>query len=790
MLYLHLKIAIRNIRRQPFYSWINIGGLTLSLTVGVLMLLWIWEEIQVNRFQVNGERLQKVYMGFFDANGKLSPWEQASYPLGQAAKEQIPEVEDVISIRSTGALPLSWQNRHFEAPGVDATMNIFDWMSFPLIQGRFDRETSDVPQMAISSSLAERLFGNNWRHTALGQQLEVGEGKEPFPIVAVFEDVPEHSTIRFDFVLNLERFLPGNMANNWGNHSYLTYLLVDQPVNAGIVRDKITEIYVNSEAYDDGEFVLTQSLSKEYLYSRFEENGETAGGRIEYVRIFFFAAVFLLLIACVNFVNLSTARAGQRAKEVGVRKIVGAPRPILIGQFLTESGVITFVAVALSLTIIFLTLPAVRELTGKSLLGNPEGSAFWISILLLGVFTALLSGAYPAFLLSSFRVKNILHGKLFSKAGHSGIRQGLVVFQFILSFILIVGALVVHDQVSYIKNKHLGLDRENVLQVPLSGEAQKKYGVIREQLDNSSGIAAITTASANPLAVTSRSNGVDWPGKQSGEWKIHFDLIWTEDRFPETFGADLVSGRFYQAEQQADSNAIVINETAARVMGLENPVGSRIDVFGVNSEVIGVIRDFHTMSFYEAIPPVVIIKNQGGNSQLFLRTEAGKTTEALASLQASMEAVIPGYALEYTFLDKSYLQLYSSEVLKGDLAKWFALFSMLISCLGMLGLATFSAETRGKEIGVRRVLGASVYQIVQLLSGAFIRLVFAASLLAVPLAYYFSRNWLDQFAYRVDLHWWIFGAAFLLVLLVSVLTVGIQSFKAGTVNPVKRLRSE
>lgn len=786
----HLKIAIRNLRRQPFYSWINIGGLTLSLTVGLLMLLWIWDEVKVNRFQVNGERLQKVYMGFFDANGKLEPWESASFPLGQAAKEQIPEVADVISIETIAETTVSRENRQFKGKGLDATINLFDWMSFPLITGSFDPEHSHVGQLAISKSMAERLFGNNWQNTAIGQSVQIGESGDPLPVAAVFEDVPVYSTLQFDFVLNLERRAGDNLSGNWGNHNFLTYLLLENPADAEKVEKKISDIYINSEAYDEGEMVITQSFRDEYLYSRFDQDGSVAGGRIEYVRIFFFASIFLLLIACVNFINLSTARAAKRAKEVGVRKIVGAPRRALIRQFMAESSLITVFSVLLSLTLVGLLLPSVRQLTGKMIHMEPTSPVFLGGILALTVVTALLSGAYPAFMLSAFRVKNILQGKLFTRAGHGSVRQALVVFQFVLSFILIVGALVVQHQVQYIKNKNLGLDRENVIQVSLSEAVSQKFEVIRAGLEQSEGIASFSIVSENPLAVNFRSNGVDWPGKKTGDWKIHFDMILAEENFPQTFGAQMVAGRFYETEQRADSNAIVVNETAARVMGLEDPVGKVINVFGEDRQIIGVINDFHTMSLYKSIPPVVIGERQHWNHELFLRTEAGKTTEALASLEAVLERVVPDYSLQYTFLDESYARQYSAEALMGTLANWFALFSVLISCLGMFGLATFSAENRAKEIGVRRVLGATVFQIVQLLSANFIRLVMLAGVLALPLAYYFSRSWLEQFAYRAGLAWWVFGAAFFLVLTVSMLTVGIQGFKAGTVNPVKRLRSE
>lgn len=754
------------------------------------MLLWIWEEVKVNRFQVNGERLQRVYMGFFDANGALSPFEHISYPLGMAGKTQIPEVEDVIIMSENGDIPLSWQERHFKAKGVDATMNIFDWMSFPLLQGNFDRDQPDVPQLAISRSIAERLFGNNWERVALGQTIEIGEGKAPILVGAIFEDVPIYSTLQFDFVANLERYPEADRANNWGNHNYLTYLLLHNSEDAPIVRKKITDIYANSAAYDEGEFVITQSLQNEYLYSSFDKNGDVDGGRIEYVQVFFFAAIFLLLIACVNFINLSTARAAKRAKEVGMRKIAGAPRSALVRQFLTESSVITFLAMALALLLVIFALPTIRQITGKPILAEPAGTGFWVGFMGLGLLTAVLAGAYPAFLLSSFRVKNILGGQLLTKSGHGSFRRGLVVFQFVLSFVLIVGAMVVQDQVQYIKNKNLGLERENIIEIPLSGQAKQKYDLIEEQLNNDPAISAITIASVNPLGVEHRSNGVDWPGKQPGEWKIHFDMIFTQDNFPQTFGAEMAAGRFYDTEQRADSNAVVINQTAVNVMGLEEPIGSRIEVFGQERQVIGVMKDFHTGSLYESIPPVIIDKYQDWNSRLFVRTTAGKTTEALAVLTTTMEQVSPDDELEYTFLDDSYAHLYTSEALMGTLARWFALFSVVISCLGILGLATFSAESRGKEIGVRRVLGATVLQIVQLLSRTFIQLVVIAALPAVPLAYIFSRNWLDQFAYRTDLNWWVFGVAFGLMLLVSMLTVGIQSFKAGIVNPVTRLRDE
>jgi predicted permease len=788
MLLNNIKIAFRSLRRQPFFSAINIGGLTLSLVVSALMLLWVWEEVKINRFQANGERLCKMYMGFYDANGELAPWETVSYPLSQAGKEKIPEVEDVVTMTRPGEVKMSWEGREVESRGMDATMNFFDWMSFPLLQGGFDRKESTVRQMAVSRSMAERLFGQNWRQTALGEAVKLGNG-DPVPVVAVFEDVPTYSTLQFDFVTNLEPRAANEQAN-WGNHYFNSYLLLSDPEMKEEVRKKITDIYVNSPAYDDGELVILQSLRDQYLYSKFDATGQAVGGRIEYVRIFFFAALFLLIIACVNFVNLATARASKRAKEIGVRKVVGAPRLALIRQFLTESSVITLLSLALALAVVVMLLPSVRLLTGQPLAVDPASPVLWLSLVALAAFTAFLAGAYPALVLSSFRVKNILQGKLMNKVGHRKIRSALVIFQFGLSFFLIVGALVVQRQIQFIKNKNLGLERENVIQVPLEGAAQDKYEVVRTKLENSSGILSVSRLSENPLEVQIRHNGVDWPGKADGEWRIHFDIIMTEENFPETFGTEMAAGRFYQVGQQADSNTVVINETAVAVIGLDDPVGKRINVAGEDLEIIGVMKDFHTISLYEAIPPAVIQQPQSWNNQLFVRTEAGKTAEAIAALEETIASVAPDQKLEYTFLDETYARQYKSEALMGTLANWFALFSLIISCVGMLGLATFSAENRSKEIGVRRVLGATVFQIVQLLSRDFVRLIFLSAVLALPPAFLFSRQWLEQFAYHADVAWWVFGLAFALMMIISVLTVGLQSLKAGIVNPVERLRNE
>lgn len=462
----------------------------------------------------------------------------------------------------------------------------------------------------------------------------------------------------------------------------------------------------------------------------------------------------------------------------------------LIRQFLTESSVITLLSLALALAVVVILLPSVRRFTGQPMELNLTSPILWLSLLALASFTAILAGAYPALALSSFRIKNILQGKLMDKVGYRKIRSALVVFQFGLSFFLIVGALVVQRQIQFIKNKNLGLERENVIQVPLEGAARDKYEVIETELQNSPGIRSVSRLSENPLEVHIRHNGVDWPGKAQGDWKIHFDVIMTEENFPETFGTEMAAGRFYQTGQQADSNAVVINETAVAVIGLEDPVGKRINVAGEDREIIGVIKDFHTMSLYQAIPPAIIQKPQSWNNQLFVRTEAGKTAEAIAALEETMASVAPDEKLEYTFLDESYARQYKSEALMGSLANWFALFSLIISCVGMLGLATFSAENRSKEIGVRRVLGATVFQIVQLLSRDFVRLIFLAALLALPLAFLFSRQWLGQFAYHANVAWWVFGLAFALMMIISVLTVGMQSFKAGIVNPVERLRNE
>lgn len=744
----------------------------------------------MDRFQVNGERLYKIYMGFLDANGKLEPWDHASYPLGQAAKEQIPEVEEVVAIAMDYDVLLYREGRSFKGRGMDASMNLFDWMSFPLVQGSFDREKAGVDQLAISQSMAERLFGVNWERTALGNPVQLGKDGKEIPVVAIFADIPVHSSLQFDFVTNLERQPLAELAGNWGNHSYETYLLINEPASVETVRQKVQEIYFKSGAADEGESILMQPLHDQYLYSRFDETGRASGGRIDYVRIFSFAALFLLLIACVNFVNLTTARASRRAKEVGVRKVVGAARATLVRQFLTESGLITALSIGLALLLVSLLLPPVRALTGRSMIPDLQAPIFWIAIGGLIVFTTVFAGIYPAILLSSFRVKNILQGNFFSQGGHQQVRRALVILQFVLSFVLIVGALVIQRQIHYIKNAHLGLDRDNILQLDLNDLATEKYDIIRADLLRSPGVAGLTRTSGNPLDIQIHTNGVDWPGKTDREGTIHFDFLWAEDNFPELFGSELTNGRFYQTGMGADSNGVVVNETAVRIMGLEEPLGKRIQVFGQDRQIIGVIQDFHSTSFYRQIPPLVINRLENWNRVLSVRTEAGQTTEAIASLAKVLEKVAPGSTLEYRFLDEQYARLYQSESLMGTLANWFALFSIVISCLGMLGLVTFSAEHRAKEIGIRRVLGASVFQVVQLLSRDFMVLVLLAGILALPLSYHFSRQWLDQFVYHQSFSAWVFVLAFVLMVGLSLITVGIQGYKAGVVNPVERLRGE
>ncbi|HMQ46881.1 MAG TPA: ABC transporter permease [Saprospiraceae bacterium] len=790
MLHNHLKIAFRSLIKQKGYTLINLAGLSISLAIALLMLIWVQDEWQTDKFHTNGDRLYRLKRTIPLEANVLDVYNSVPYPVLTHAATEIPEVLQFIPLGRPTATIIVKEQLDIKAEGTFGNTAFFEAFSFPIVLGDISQLDKKPEAIAISESLAKSLFGNIWKTNAIGESIRL-HNEGDFTVEAVYEDFPGRSSFQSDFIYNIQHFLTDNdWALEWTNSGMQGAVLLTEGADAESVRQKIEQMYQSHQTATLKEGCLLQPYAEQYLFGKFDEQAKVKGGRIEYVRIFGIAALFLLLIACINFVNLATARASKRAKEVGVRKTVGAGQRILIGQFMTEAGLITFIAIGLALLFAELLLPQARLMTEKQLYFQYNQPVFWMGMTGIFLFTSLLSGAYPAFVLAAFRPIQILKGKINEHSSKALFRKGLVVVQFVLALLLIVGSLVVQQQVHFIKNKNLGINKDNLIVIPKDENISEKYEVLRTELLAQEGIAKVTTAGPTPIDLQASTSGVSWPDKRADQENIEFQILWTESDFLDMFEIPLAAGNFYRAELLSDTTSIVFNEKAIEIMGLENPVGTVITWWGKPRQIIGVVKDFHNRSLHDRIEPTGILLDAEGTWSLFVKAEAGQIAPAIDGLEAVFAKVVPEVPLNYEFVDEQYQEFYKTEVLTGSLANYFAIISMFISCLGLFGLATFLAEQKTKEIGIRKVLGATLVNIVGLISKDFIRLVVIALLLAIPTAYLLMNHWLDDFAYHIEISWWVFLLAGLSALFFAFLTISFQSIRAALTNPVKSLRSE
>ena len=575
---------------------------------------------------------------------------------------------------------------------------------------------------------------------------------------------------------------------HWGNYNAMTYVLLQEQTDVATVNERLLTFF--QEKSLDGERVgaFMVPFKNCYLYSRYE-NGKVAGGRIDYVKLFLAIALFILLIACINFMNLSTAKSTQKLKEVGVRKTIGANRKSLIAQYLMESSFVAFLSLIVALGLVTLLLPYFNELTGKSL--SIMWNTNWVlGLLSITTLTGILAGSYPAFYISSFQPVKVLKGKLQGATNASWIRKVLVVSQFALSIILMIAVMVVYQQINFIQNKNLGYDKENIITFPKEGMANTKLETFIQEIKKIPDI--INASSTNHPLVREEggfTTGVGWEGKDPNE-QIRFASIGVYYDFIETLGFQLIEGRSFAREFGTEENNLIFNETAIQVMGLSNPIGKQIDLWGEKATIVGIVKDFHHQSLHGVIEPSFFRLNDKFLITMLARIEAGQEQAVVSAMQHFYEKHNPGYSFDYNFLDASYNEQYKSEAIVGSLSKYFAGLAILISCMGLFGLVAFSAQRRQKEIGIRKVLGASIFNIIQMLSMDFTKMVLIAIVIALPISHYIAQQWLAGFAFHIDLQPWYFAVAGLGALLIAWLTMSFQTTKAALTNPVESLRDE
>lgn len=787
MLRHNLLISYRNFLRYKSSFFINLIGLSTGLACTLLIFLWVNDEMNVDQFHKNGAHLYQVLENVDQGGGIITRY-TTSGPMGEAMAAEMPEVG--MAVTST----LSWirdgvltfEDTDIKAGGLWASKDFFRMFSFELAEGIPAEVLSDKKSIVISEALAMRLFGTTENIT--GKMVELAHEKQ-YQVSGVMKDIQSNSSVRFEYVLTIEDFREDNeWMLDWGNTAPQTHVLLKPGTDVEAFNRKIADyVRTKTEGHANHRTPFVQRYSERYLHGRYE-NGALVGGRIEYVRMFSIIAVFILLIACINFMNLSTARASRRLKEVGVKKVVGARQANLMVQYLSESILMSLFSLLVALLIVWLFLPQFNIITGKQLTFT---FSFSFALALLGIvlITGLVSGSYPALYLARFQPVTVLKGKLSNFMGEVWARKGLVVFQFTLSIILIVSVWVVYEQINFIQTRNLGYDKDNVIIIPKEGAVIGKEETFLAEVARLGGVRGASATGHDMTGHNGGTYGLQWPGKDP-EDRTEFERVTVDYGFIELMGIEMKEGRTFLKEYGTDGANIIFNEAAIAYMDMKDPIGKKITLWGEEREIIGVVKNFNFESFREEIKPLFFYLNPKNTGNIMVKIEKGREQEALGNIQKFYSAFNPGFPLSYRFLDQDYQELYAAEQRVAALSKYFAALAILISCLGLFGLAAFTTERRIKEIGIRKILGSTNGGIVYLLSGEFTKMVLAAIAVALPASYFFADLWLENFVFRIDLEWWFFAASGVAALLIAWLTVGIHTMKAAGINPAKCLRSE
>jgi len=792
MLLNYFRTAWRSFRRHSAFSVINVFGLTLGLTCSLMILLWVADERSVDGWHANSDQLFQIYeRNYYD--GRIGAGYSTQGLLADELKRLVPGIQYASGIENAAAPgasnTISVGDRLGKNNGSFAGADFFRMFSFPLLEGKAATALDRPDIIAISHKMAVRFFGSP--QAAIGRSL-LYDNKEHLQVSAVFEDIPANSSLQFDFLRSWTDFVRQNAwVNNWGNTDPSTYILLQPSADQAGVEGKIRDFIYRYRAKSPGsrDELALQPFREKYLHSSFK-NGYVDGGRIEYVQVFTIVAILILLIACINFMNLATAQAARRAKEIGVRKVIGAARLSLIGQFIGEAFLLTLCSLLAALLFTSLLLPMFNDLTGKQLSIPVSHPLFWASLLGLLVITSFVAGSYPAFFLSSLDPVKILKGGLKFSWKDVLARQGLVVFQFTLTILLIVGMIVIYRQLDFIRTKNIGYDRENLVYMPIEGELAKKYPLFKQQAQALPGILSVSKMRNSPTVIQHHNGSISWPGKDPNLAAPFADEIVGYD-FAKTLRLQLKEGRDFSRAFPTDSVGFLLNETAVDKIGLKDPVGQTLVWGNHPGKIVGVLKDFHFSSMHSSIEPLVVrLDDNWSWGTILVRTQAGRTREAIESLEKLAKTFNPEFPFTYRFSDEEFNKLYKSEQLVSQLAGYFAFLGIFISCLGLFGLATFAIAQRTREIGIRKVLGASVPGITFLLTGNFLKIVVLAMLVAFPTAWLVMNRWLDGFVYKIHMQWWMFAAAGAATLGIALLTVSYQSIRSALANPIQSLRAD
>jgi ABC-type antimicrobial peptide transport system permease subunit len=789
----YLKIAWRNLIRNKISSFINIGGLAVGMAVAMLIGFWIYDELSFDTNFKNYNHITQVLQNN-TMNGEIGTGNSVPWPMGDELRKNFGGDFKYITMATyNGGHILTYGEQKLKIDGTYFEPRALEMLSFKMLKGN-KNSLNDPSSIMLSESTAKAYFGNT---DPMDKVMKV-DNSLVVKVTGVYEDLPYNSSFAgVNFVAPWEQFSNANglkkQADTWRCNCYFTYAQLADNADIDKVSAKIRDIKltkVNKIELKQKNEVFLNPMKNWHLYSDFK-NGKIVGGRIQYVWLFGIIGVFVLLLACINFMNLSTARSEKRAKEVGIRKAIGSVRLQLIYQFLSESLLVVTFAFALSILFVQLALPFFNEVSGKKMSILWSNPLFWLSGIIFSLITGLISGSYPALYLSSFQPVKVLKGTF--KVGRLAAlpRKALVVLQFTVSVTLIIGTIIVFRQVQFARNRPVGYSRDGLITLPMvTGDIHKQFAVVKHELEKNGAIASIAESDSPTTGDYSSNSGFDWSGKDPAQ-AVEFPNIDVSVDYGKTVGWQFTAGRDFSNSFLSDSLAFVLNETAVKFMGLKNPVGEIVKWDGQPFHVIGIIKDMISESLYEPVRPTLYHMLKGGGDFVIAKISPKVSAhEALNKIEKTFKAYNSAQPFEYQFVDDAYAEKFDNEERIGKLASSFAGLAIFIGCLGLFGMASFIAEQRIKEIGIRKVLGATVFNLWQLLSKDFVLLIIISLSIATPISYYFMHKWLLGYRYHADVSWWIFAVTAAGAMIITILTVSYQSIKAALANPVKSLKTE
>jgi len=782
----YFKIAWRNLFRNKGFSATNLLGLTIGITCTILISLWVKDELTYDKFHTNYNSIYKIYANR-DFNNQLFTDENMVLPLASTIEKQIPQIKNAVATTHRQPRILSYGDIKLKKEGYSVSEHFFEMFSWKFIKGTASVAIADPSSIVLTKTTAKAFFGNG---DPINKTIRIDNNRDA-KVTAIVDDAPGNSTFQFDYIVPFNTSSENYQRSfaDWQNSSWNVFVQVTPGTNVQQLQKSINDIKYQ---HDPGDKKISTyfafPMSKWRLQSEFKD-GKNTGGMIEYVRLFSIIAIIILLIACVNFMNLSTARSEKRAREVGVRKTLGSGKRQLIFQFFSESIILAAIAFVLSVLAVYLLLPFFNDLVDKQLSLNIAEPLFWVAAIALILFTGIVAGSYPALYLSSFNPVKVLKGTFLSAKKSALPRHILVVGQFAISILLISATIIIYQQIQHIKNRDIGYNPDNLIMVPSTGDTQKNYTAIRDELLKT-GVVDIVNRSFSPITeVWWKAPAPDWDGKPAGAQLIVASMA-TDVDYTKTMGVKIMQGKDFSGVP-ADSANMIINEAAVKAMQLKNPVGTQLRYGSNKYTVIGITSNIVMESPFKAVDPMLVYFDPNNSNSINIRLKASvKPQAALKSIETVFKKYNPAFPFDYKFVDQEFGRKFLTENLISRITNIFAGLAIFICCIGLAGLASFTIEKRIREIGIRKVMGATLQQLLLLISKDFLKLVLIAFVIATPIAWWFMHNWLEKYPDRINISIWLFGAVGFLILLLALVVVSLNTMKAAVANPIKSLRTE